>query len=307
MKRKVIQIGDSTQLISLPRSWAKKFNINKGDELDVLDEQNRLVITTTTEINPETVELDISNLGLMIPRCVHALYKRGVDEIKFTFEEPSIIQSLQESLGKEAVGFEIIDQGKNYCVVRYVSGQFEDFEPILRRTFLLLLSMAEEIVLCIERKDYNHLPNIALMEQTNNRFTTVCRRYLNRKATLHPTKIGASYYLIEDIENLADEYKYLCTYLYGKNKEHELKIDTKTVELLKMVNNLLREFYEIFYKFDRQKLIMIANQRKKQIPILLSALENAQSKHEKIILHHILIIIQKIFNFLGPYLVMELK
>ena len=33
MKRKVIQIAESTQLISLPRRWAMKCNVKKGDEL----------------------------------------------------------------------------------------------------------------------------------------------------------------------------------------------------------------------------------------------------------------------------------
>ena len=33
MKRRVIQIGNSTQLISLPRKWAQQFGVKKGDEI----------------------------------------------------------------------------------------------------------------------------------------------------------------------------------------------------------------------------------------------------------------------------------
>ena len=35
MKRKVIQIAESTQLVSLPRKWALANNIRRGDELEV--------------------------------------------------------------------------------------------------------------------------------------------------------------------------------------------------------------------------------------------------------------------------------
>ena len=45
MKRKVIQIADSTQLISLPRKWAQKFNIKKGDELEVEEHDNKIVVS----------------------------------------------------------------------------------------------------------------------------------------------------------------------------------------------------------------------------------------------------------------------
>ena len=38
MKRKVIQIADSTQLISLPRKWSLAHGIKKGDELEITDD-----------------------------------------------------------------------------------------------------------------------------------------------------------------------------------------------------------------------------------------------------------------------------
>jgi len=42
MKRRVIQIADSTQLVSLSRKWAIQRGIKKGDELEVKEEGNRV-------------------------------------------------------------------------------------------------------------------------------------------------------------------------------------------------------------------------------------------------------------------------
>jgi phosphate uptake regulator len=307
MKRKVIQIGNSTQLISLPRAWAKKFNILKGEELNVEEEHNRLVVSTSKEVNLDSVEIDISNLSIMVKRCIHALYKRGVDEIRFTFSNPSFIKEIQKSLGKEAVGFEIIDHGKNHCIVKHVSGQFEDFDPILRRTFLLLMNMGEEILQSIKNKDFDHLPNHALMEETNNRFTSSCRRYLNRNAYKEMGKTGALYYIVEDLENHADEYKYLCKYLHEKRNEKGFKISKTTMQVIEETNNLLRTFYELFYKYDVEKVTKIAQMRKKQVERILEALEEAPTKYDRVALHHMFTVTQKIFNYVGPYLVMSLK
>ena len=49
MKRKVIQIAESTQLVSLPRKWALKYGVKKGDEVDVLEEGNKIVVSTGVE------------------------------------------------------------------------------------------------------------------------------------------------------------------------------------------------------------------------------------------------------------------
>ena len=46
MGRKVIQIADSTQLISLPRKWALQHGIKKGDELEVEEKGRKIVIST---------------------------------------------------------------------------------------------------------------------------------------------------------------------------------------------------------------------------------------------------------------------
>lgn len=307
MKRKVIQIGNSTQLISIPRSWGKRFNIKRGEELEVEEENHRLIVSTDRAVAHPATELDISTLGIMIPRCIYALYKRGVDEIRLTFDNPSLIKQVQESIQKETVGFEIIEQGKNYCIIKNVSGQFEEFEPILRRTFLLLLSMSEDTLASLEKKDYEHLHTVAYLEEANNRFTTACRRFLNRQAYKESSKIGPLYYIIEDLEKLADEYKYLCMYFYDRKNEKETGISKKTLEIFRQVHTLLRDFYEIFYKFDAQKIAVIAVARKKQVSSIISALENAETKYDRVTLHHLLTITQKIFNYVGPYLVMELK
>ena len=305
MKRKVIQIAGSTHVVSMPASWIKRFNIKKGDEVEVEEQNERVLISTEKNYGIEKVEIDISNLDPMVLRCFVALYKRGADEIRITFDDINLMKDIQRAIGKEAVGFEIIEQGRNFCVVRHVSGELEDFEPILRRTFLLLQSMADESLQAIQKNDYEVLHNIAFLEESNNRFTTSCRRYLNRHGLKDLRKVGPMYYIIEDLENLADEYKYLCLYLY--NKRHEkFVIDQEIIELYDVINRIFRDFYEMFYKFDEKKLTEIGRLRKDIVANAIKIMETSAHPASRIVAHHLLIIAQKIFNLVGPYLVMNL-
>lgn len=305
IRRKVIQIANSTQLISLPRKWALKYNIKKGDELEVEEQGNKIFIGTEKGFKTEKVELDINDLDPMILRCVLAFYKRGIDEITLNFNKPELIESIQKAIGKEAVGYEITEQGNNYCIIKHVSGELEDFDPILRRTFLLLISMADESLNSIKSNRFNNLKNIAFLEEANNRFTTTCRRSLNKKGYKNPAEIGPLYYIIEEIENIADQYKFLCNYLHNlRNKK--VKINKSTLDMYKETNEMLKQFYELFYKFDKDKLVSIAKQRKILVEQFLQSFEKDSTGVDKVVLHHLFTIMQKTFCLVGPFLIMRL-
>ena len=58
MKRKVVLHGPSTLTISLPYSWIRKFNIKKGQELNVEECGKELVIKIEEEPNLEKREIN---------------------------------------------------------------------------------------------------------------------------------------------------------------------------------------------------------------------------------------------------------
>lgn len=294
MRRKIARIGPSTLMISLPSRWARSQGLNKGDELEVVEGPGKLTIKAEAGAELLKSEIDISHLDIMVVRYLNAIYKRGYDEIKVFYDDPKLLNSIQKVIGKEAVGYEIIEQGKAYCVIKNVSGELTDFDAILRRTFLLLMSMAEEGADVLEKGELERLRNITFLEETNNRFTTSLRRYLNKKGHEHKTMF---YYLVEELERIADEYKYLYQYAL----EHGLEAD---LGHLREVNKLLRQFYEVFYDYDDRKLVHISKKRKAIIKELVHSLPRA--KGDAIVLdHHCLVLAQRIFSLVDPYIAMR--
>lgn len=305
MKRKVIQIANSTQLVSLPRKWTQKYGVKKGDEIEVEEKGNRILLSIDKGLEINKKEIGAEKLGLMLSRCIYAIYKQGVDEIRVNFNSQASLKIIQDSLGKETVGYEIIDQGENYCVIKNVTGDLEDFNSILRRTFLVLMTMANESLENIRKGDFIHLRNVAFLEESNNRFTTTCRRLFNKKGSSEYVYIGPIYYIIEEIENIADQYKYLCNYLNGL-KDKKIKINGEVLELCSRVNGMLRAFYDVFYKFDEKKLADIASERKIIVEKGLDLFNRKMSNADYVIVHHQMTIMQKVFCLIGPYLVLRL-
>ena len=64
MKRKVIQLAHSTAVISLPSKWVKKYGVKKGDEIEVGEEESRLIVTAEQTGSPKKQEIEVDFLLL---------------------------------------------------------------------------------------------------------------------------------------------------------------------------------------------------------------------------------------------------
>lgn len=304
MKRKVIQIAKSTQLVSLPREWAIANAIKKGDEVEVEMAGSRLVITPKAGSGVETATVDLRGMGVMASRYIHAMYKRGIDELTLLYDNPETLETIKSALSKETVGYEITEQGRTSCVIRHVSGELEDFDVILRRTFLMLTSMANDCLAEIKSGQFEHLKHVAYLEEANNRFTTSLRRLLNKKGSDSFDKVGPIYYIIEDIENIADHYKYLCQYLL----HHPGKVHEDTLEMLQTANRMLERFYKLFYTFDNDAVDEIGTLRKDVVKRFYAVLEDKKhTPQDCAIAHQAMTIAHKIFCLTGPYLVLAVR
>lgn len=289
-------------LVSLPKKWVDEYNVKKGDEINVDPGIGILTLSVDSKPIIERAEFNLSDYGIMAPRVIFALYKKGIDEIKIHFHKPMDFKIIQESLQNKTIGFEIVEQANNYCVIKNVSGQPEDFEVVLRRIFLLLMTMSSEGITAIKNKDKDTIANLRHLEETNNRLTQVCRRYINKIGKVNYPKLGPLYYLVEQLEKIADEFKYLFAYIEKQDKDR-LRLSPDFFSIHTDVDKMIKSFYNVFYKFDANAINALGMTRKDVISRCLKLMENSKNPSEVIATHHILIITEKIFDMIGPYLV----
>ena len=159
MKRKVIQIANSTQLVSLPRKWSQKYGVKKGDEIEVEEQGNKVVLSTDRGVNMVNVEIEPPHLKNITERMITSSYRNGTKEIKVMFdpkENPELFQYLNQKMDDQTVGFEMIKQEKDYFVIKDLSGPTEptdvEFDSALRRSFLLVTAMAKDILTALNKK-----------------------------------------------------------------------------------------------------------------------------------------------------------
>ena len=81
MKRKVVQHGPSTLIISLPSSWIKQNNINRGDELDIKENDKTIAITASNHVSNKSLAQNISILEpALVKTFLARIYQKGYDK-----------------------------------------------------------------------------------------------------------------------------------------------------------------------------------------------------------------------------------
>ena len=305
MKRKLIQMAGKTIVVSLPSEWVKKYGLKKGDEIDLEERDRSLLINTSKNISIKKTVLDVRPLKVSGRRVMAALYKRGYDEIEVLYDKPQQLDEIKKALNLEAMNFEIVEQTKSHCIIKSIAeATHEEFDNILRRTFLVLNSMIEEIQEGLISKDKKKIEEAKEHENTNNKFTHFCRRSLNKRGYKNYEITSIMYTIIEQLENVADELKFLCDFLISEDLK-KLKVSKETLDLLNDTKVYTNHFYELFYNFSLEKSEKFAEERKKIIEASKKLFMEKSNKEVKII-HHLMNVTQRVFEMFGPFLATKL-
>ena len=271
--------------ISLPISWARKFDLKKGDELDLKEKDKTLIISTDKAFQIGSTTLDITGFDeKTIIWHIQALYKSGYDEVKIIFSHHSQMNIVQKIMGG-FIGYTIMEQRGNSCTIRSISQVVEqEFDSALKRTFLVTLSMADGTYEAIKEKNKESFNSVMVMEETNNQLVSFCHRLLNKHGYTSYSKTTSVYIIVSLLENIADNYRNMMKDILEKDIELDYKTDI--LKIFSDVNNLLRSFYDIFYKHENKKVVEMSSKINELFSSIMERLENS-SKSEKYILHYL--------------------
>ena len=112
---------------------------------------------------------------------------------------------MQEYTTGSFIGFELISQDNESCIIKSLSTEKEEeFEIILKRVFQGILQM-DELFYNFLRKKNNSIDLILNLEKINNRQTMYLQRIISKG------KVGGEFLYAMSIflEKLANEYKFI--------------------------------------------------------------------------------------------------
>ncbi|MFC1723352.1 AbrB/MazE/SpoVT family DNA-binding domain-containing protein [Nanoarchaeota archaeon] len=261
MKRKVNRVGQNTLTVSLPAGWARSKRIKPGDELDLIEKGNNLLISTSYKPTKKAITLHIPKNVIFLKRFLGVPYVRGYDTITIKFDNPTVGDKVVETT-KVLMGFEIVDSSEKHCKLMNLASRMEqDFEILLSRLFAGSITLARDLLARIKR---GH-PIAALEEQevSANRIAMFCRRAIHTGTTNSKVFLPSSVYnLVVHLEELTDLMRDIIRTV-GKSK---VTLNNKTISLFQTCISAQEVNYKIFNRLlkgtDTLKELNLYNEHK---------------------------------------------
>jgi len=283
MKRRVVKHGTSTLTISLPVQWVKKFEIKQGDELDVEERGNRIIIKPYDELIEKEIVININGKENIPKRMIMRYYIAGYNKIKIKYKHLESRAFISNLIRTYLMGFEIVEQGDDYFILKNIArGIEEEFDVMLNRLSIITISSLKDLHDAFLKNDLTILRDISSSEMNVNKIYLFCRRMLNLIGHKEKSPINLGI-IIKYYECIMDSINYLSLYAI----ENNVKVSK---DIIKYVKNLLT-YSEIFHKsLNTDKTINFSEM--KELEIKLSddkyPLMEKCSVHERVIVSYLI-------------------
>jgi len=238
-------------LISLPRKWALKYGIKKGDELEINEIGAKLTVETSSIPVPERVVVNFDQFSPLTAKCaLDVLHKAGYGEIEISYTDKTVYKAISDRL-LQLIGCDVVEQTDKKVVIKDITkGSLEsEFDSLFRRTFLITVSMAKNGLNSVKKGNFSEVAEFASTESTNNKLVNYCHRILTKKGHKDPHKMPLYFVVLWYLESLADDLRDMLTFIATKKG---FKISKECVGFYGDVVSYLDLFFETFYKYNTE-------------------------------------------------------
>jgi len=314
MKRKIIRQGHNTLTITLPSDWTKKYNVSAGNEIDLIEKDNGLFISTEKRNKERKISFDITDMDIpTIWKHFMGIYREGYDEIEIKFNDKlnldnpykfitqhqidskyenknhkreTILEFIHDLINR-FIGFEIISHGNDFILVKEISDPTSrEFDTSLRRVFLLIQQMIEETCESLKTKNPKMLSHIHDVDINLDKFHDYCIRILNKVGNKSCKETALLISTLNILELLGDEFKNISNHLIYDFAKDDFK---NIVGIADSIKEQIDLYYELYYHFDLDKVIRISEIDQDRYKNVKNIFKKT-TKQEDEIFHHLRII-----------------
>ncbi len=198
--RKLTERGGSLT-ITLPKQWTKHYSLKNGNELDIVEEEEGLLIKSPHDGN-SIKKISVSFLKLkeiVWQDILLVLRTNGYDEIRITVSDEQTIKKVRAFLEKQQLGYEILGQGQSTITLRSISNPgVEQFDTLYKSVFTTVTEYAKKIHAIMKNKE-NYTATGLLHEKSAKRIAALCKRIIIKE---HKKYGSYKYSILECLENI---------------------------------------------------------------------------------------------------------
>ncbi|MFA6090099.1 MAG: AbrB/MazE/SpoVT family DNA-binding domain-containing protein [Candidatus Woesearchaeota archaeon] len=258
MKRKIIGQKDS-YTVTLPKKWVEQRELKSGEEIDMLEQEDKLIISGKGEaIKKKIVVGIIENNELEINHAIAYAYINGYEEIILKSKEKIDLTKISNVL-RMYLGAEISTQTKDTLKIKfYLKANEKEIPQLIEQSFN---GIQELIRIIKEQWDRINLEELKLIRENTQRGTYHAMRCINVSG-FKGKKFKDYNSLLHELVYLSNSLLYIGEYL----KEYKPKKSIMFGQLIELFN----ETYESYKNPNPEKLIKLDLRARKKMNELLN-------------------------------------
>ncbi len=240
MKRKLIKQGAGGYTIYLPKKWIDAKNLHEGDEVDIHEEQDSLLVSTQNQPKEKEATIPITSKDTrFIQYILNNYYRAGYDRLIL---QGDINEKDAHNALRLLLGFEIVHTNKHKIIIESIAKPSDyDLEQLFKRIFFIL----KQDLMTVKENLYSAKPldtdTLARNSDTIIRTSNLCIRLIAQ----HPDAKQGFYSTLANLLTWSHrQLYYLCRHLDSK-KAVPLKPNEK--EFISAVTQLVPLLYDGIY------------------------------------------------------------
>ncbi len=244
MKRKVNKVGTGTLIVSLPINWVKKNQIKKGDEINVDEKEDQLILQKGDNIKDKKSKIIEINKKSILRTSIGGAYRAGNDEITIQSKEKLTLTEVNNALNT-LIGVEIKSFEPNKVVLKnIVSSNTEEYNFFINKIFVTINTMINFIQEGISGNEFN-FEDIDSMRNNNLKSREFCTRAMD-SLDYSELKKQSVYTFFIGFEKISGSLWNLGQYLNNHQK-------IKNKDLNKLLDEILIKIKQIHHVYNKHE------------------------------------------------------
>jgi len=272
--RKLIAFGKSSFVVSLPKAWINKQNLQKGDVIYFNEEDNNLLLSASAEKKDEHKEIIIEVDGKdikQIKREVFGAYIRNYKTITLLGNEIKIKAKDINSIIQRLMALEVMEQTSKKIVAKdFLNFDDVSIDNIIRKIDIVIRAMIEDCENMFKEDSYD---SINYRDNDVNKLVFLVFRivkygyenpsYMSKRFNLNTGGLSNFWLMASHLESVADEVKRIARKL--KTIELNNKEQKSYWELLTQIKDSYLQIMKSYYNMDVDAAHKVINQRESLI------------------------------------------
>lgn len=178
MKRRIVEQGSCTLMVSLPKAWSRKVDIKKGDDIHIEEVGGSLLLSPQRVAEKRLTSINFTRHAESAIRVVIInAYRAGYDTLHVHFKDDVQFQIICRVLQEYLIGFEVTAQAKTNCRIENITEPAQEqfdvlFRKVLYNTTLMIENTQQRLEGTALFADY------AFVMLKIHRYDNFCRRVI---------------------------------------------------------------------------------------------------------------------------------